>query len=586
MRIVLVNWAPIWEGANVGGGVNGYCQALALALLERGHEVVSLFGGLAYVRRPRGCFVRRHDDWLGVRIFEVVNSPVLAPSIAQFRDPLGEISQPELEGVVADLLAALRADVVHWHNLEGFSAGCIRAAKQAGARVVYSLHNYHTLCSQVTLTRAHRWACHDFDSGHACASCVDAGDPDQEKLRREADYQAGKAAPLHVAGARIRDELALLRRELGWPKRAAGAAVRLLRAGVAARRIARSPDGGLAIPGRPINGAEDVTAPWTPISPEARGQAGMIMALRRPRVERDPRDVPVLNVVEPDRSAGPPTPYADRRRAMVEALASCDRVLAVSRFVARKFEAAGVPARLIRTLPIGSRINEVVRHNADVVFDPPPLVSDDGGGARPIRVAFLGFNHFNKGLPLLADALELMSADRLRRIDLSIFANGGASIEWRFRRMEPRLARLVLIHGYQFQDIPWCLGGKDLTYVGSTWWDPAPQTVFESFACGVPVLGADLGGIPDFVHDGVNGLLFRGNDPADLARCLAVAVDDPAMVASLRRNVRPPKDIQTHAAELERLYAGAEPTPPPPAPTPVLHRRAGRGEVALRVLPA
>ena len=35
-----------------------------------------------------------------------------------------------------------------------------------------------------------------------------------------------------------------------------------------------------------------------------------------------------------------------------------------------------------------------------------------------------------------------------------------------------------------------------------------------------PVIGSRIGGIPDFVHDGVNGLLFAPRDPHDLARCL------------------------------------------------------------------
>src|SRR5688572_22529069 len=52
MRVVLVNWAKIWDGASNGGGVNGYCLALALALRDRGHEVISLFGGVTYVPAP------------------------------------------------------------------------------------------------------------------------------------------------------------------------------------------------------------------------------------------------------------------------------------------------------------------------------------------------------------------------------------------------------------------------------------------------------------------------------------------------------------------------------------------------------
>jgi glycosyltransferase involved in cell wall biosynthesis len=223
---------------------------------------------------------------------------------------------------------------------------------------------------------------------------------------------------------------------------------------------------------------------------------------------------------------------------------------------------------VMEVMPIGTRIGEVLAASRDVVFEPPafaePGAGDGAGPARPVRLAFLGYNHHNKGLPLLVEALEGLDAGRMGRIELSVFALGGESIEWKFRRMEPRLAKLVLVHGYQYQDIPWALGGKDLTLVCSTWWDPAPQVVLESFACGVPVLGAAVGGIPEMVRDGVDGILFRGNDTKDLAAKIAAVVDRPWELNRLRANVGPPKTMAAHARELEGLYGrlvgrGSEP---------------------------
>jgi glycosyltransferase involved in cell wall biosynthesis len=143
-----------------------------------------------------------------------------------------------------------------------------------------------------------------------------------------------------------------------------------------------------------------------------------------------------------------------------------------------------------------------------------------------------------------------------------------------FRRMEPRLARLTFSCGYRYEDIPWMLGGRDLGVVPSVWWDNAPQTVFEFMACRLPVLGADVGGIPDFVRDGDNGLLFRGNDRRHLAQRLIEAVENPRMLTDMRARVRQPKDIEAHAAELEPIYAGTSPPPAapvPPLPAPVAH---------------
>lgn len=77
----------------------------------------------------------------------------------------------------------------------------------------------------------------------------------------------------------------------------------------------------------------------------------------------------------------------------------------------------------------------------------------------------------------------------------------------------------------------------------------------EFLACGVPVLGAALGGIPDVVEHGRNGLLFRGNDRFDLARTLAALPWQRARLERLRGGVRPPLSMAAHATEVLSLYA-------------------------------
>jgi hypothetical protein len=92
----------------------------------------------------------------------------------------------------------------------------------------------------------------------------------------------------------------------------------------------------------------------------------------------------------------------------------------------------------------------------------------------------------------------------------------------------------------------------------------------------VPVLGADIGGIPDFVRDGYNGLLFTANSRASLKNTIVKAIEDPHMVWGLRANVRPPRSIEDHALDIESVYAGQDPPPySPPSQVEVRITRPG-----------
>jgi glycosyltransferase involved in cell wall biosynthesis len=529
MRILMVNWARVWDGASRGGGVNGYAQSLALHLVALGHDVSWLSAGDTCVPKdayatPGPVAIRRYDDWLGIRVFDVINSPVLAPGIHQFRSPAGEIADEALEHEVRALMIRLQPHLVHLHNIEGLTAACVNAMQQPhtdwpGARVVYSLHNYHSICPQVYLMQGNRRPCHDFNNGHACAACIDPPHPSQVLRKRLTSALPQLAKP---AGA---------------------------------------PDGSIPMPGHPVTTAEHVQAP-RPLAHDCRGDAPAILARRAANQPPDPRDLhPLTNDIRPvPKPLAPPNDYAQRRYAMIAMLNRCDRVLAVSSFVRRKFESLGVdPARLM-TMPIGTRAVEIVAEQPAMLADPPPF-----DPPRPIRLAFLGHNNYFKGLPMLADTLESLGNDMLPHIDLTIAASAFQSIAPRFRQLRPRLAALTVYKNYKPDDIPTILFARDLGIVPSVWWDNAPQTVFEFLSCGVPVLGAAVGGIPDFLEDGVNAILFRANDRNDLAAKLREIILHPTRLQALRKGVRPPKSMTAHAAEMADLYQlllGAGPVRP------------------------
>jgi len=233
--------------------------------------------------------------------------------------------------------------------------------------------------------------------------------------------------------------------------------------------------------------------------------------------------------------------FGTRRAQMVCSLNSCDRVLAVSEFVRELAVSMGVRPELVQTKLIGTRaVKRLIQ----------PERESDG----VLRMVFLGFNNYYKGLPMLVDAIGLLDPALRRRIHLSAHGPGCPAISERAEAIRPSLAGLRLGGAYSRDQIPELLAGRDIGAVPSVWWDNGPQTLMEFQSHGLPVIASRLGGIPDRVTDGVNGLLFRGNDRADAARQITRLLTEPGLLDRLWKGVGGGESIADHAREVVDVY--------------------------------
>jgi glycosyltransferase involved in cell wall biosynthesis len=64
-------------------------------------------------------------------------------------------------------------------------------------------------------------------------------------------------------------------------------------------------------------------------------------------------------------------------------------------------------------------------------------------------------------------------------------------------------------------------------------WENFPHTVVEALAMGCPVIATAVGGVPEVVHDGENGLLVAPRDPAALAAAIERFFADAELRARL-----------------------------------------------------
>lgn len=106
-------------------------------------------------------------------------------------------------------------------------------------------------------------------------------------------------------------------------------------------------------------------------------------------------------------------------------------------------------------------------------------------------------------------------------------------------------------------DVPDLLAASDAAVL-STDSEGSPLSVMEYMDAGLPVVATRVGGIPDLIDDGVEGLLVEPRDPAGLGEAIARVLADPEEARRMgdrgRARRRREFDIDVMVANLQDLY--------------------------------
>jgi glycosyltransferase involved in cell wall biosynthesis len=209
-------------------------------------------------------------------------------------------------------------------------------------------------------------------------------------------------------------------------------------------------------------------------------------------------------------SAAKRTVLAGTMRRSVPALAAhASKFIAVSRSVSRRAVEGSVAASKITVIPN--------------FFD--TAHTEPGPGAGKPRVLFVGPDSPHKGRAVAVAA---------------------------FNRLSPGTATLALagsdtpVHGEGVENLGYLRGAAlwdqyrlaTIAVAPAVWPEPCPTVVLEAMAHGLPVVGSDIGGIPDLIENGVSGLLVPPNDPVSLAETMHSLLADDARRGKLAAAAR------------------------------------------------
>jgi glycosyltransferase involved in cell wall biosynthesis len=149
----------------------------------------------------------------------------------------------------------------------------------------------------------------------------------------------------------------------------------------------------------------------------------------------------------------------------------------------------------------------------------------------------------------LADALDALA--RVDGVSLVVAGDGPERLSLERRAAAPDVSGRVRFTGALSRDeVLTLFRAADAALLTSTW-ENLPHSVLEALAVGTPVIATAVGGVPEVVRDGENGLLVATGDVEAIAAAIArLAHDDPLRTALAARAAGSVAELdETHLLE-------------------------------------
>ena len=204
---------------------------------------------------------------------------------------------------------------------------------------------------------------------------------------------------------------------------------------------------------------------------------------------------------------------------------------------------------------------EVLIHGIDTQAVPAPpdararLRDELGVGDNDVLALTVANLRRNKDYPNILKAAKLAS-DIEPRLQFAAVGQGPLLDEVKAVHAELGLGNRFRLLGFR-RDVHELMAAADLFLLGSIH-EGLPVAVMEAFAAGLPVVATSVGGLPQQVREGREGLLVPRSDHEELAEALVTVARDDA----LRRRMGEAAgerasdyDIRTAVREQERVYA-------------------------------
>lgn len=175
-----------------------------------------------------------------------------------------------------------------------------------------------------------------------------------------------------------------------------------------------------------------------------------------------------------------------------------------------------------------------------------------GKDYQTIDILYTGGLIEAKGVYTLIESFKQLSSNNIR-----LHITGRGYYEQELKLLAGSDTR-ILFHGFvTSEQLDELYQQANVAVIPSLFYENAPAVILESFRAGTPVIGSNIGGIPEIIDDGYNGRLFAAGDSDELKDILENLISNPAELKRLGEGAAKSVkkyDINEHTKKLVELY--------------------------------
>ena len=188
-----------------------------------------------------------------------------------------------------------------------------------------------------------------------------------------------------------------------------------------------------------------------------------------------------------------------------------------------------------------------VPQSVEKLIENPPVQSHIHS---PVRIGFIGNILPHKGVHKIVSAAQFFSHGE---VEFLLYGSGNENYIKELKKIDKK--GIIQWKGqYAGKDLPKIAENLDAIIISSILEEGAGLVIIESFAMKLPVIGARIGGIPDFIEDDINGKLYPYNSEQNLASIIKELIYNPKKLKKLQKNCSLPYTFNEFINHIEWIY--------------------------------